>query len=36
MRTIAVPNPQYPPGKSALAEADLVLGSIRELTHEVV
>jgi HAD superfamily hydrolase (TIGR01509 family) len=36
MRTIAVPNPQYPPADSALAEADLVLGSIRELTPEVL
>jgi HAD superfamily hydrolase (TIGR01509 family) len=36
MRTIAVPNPQFPPAESALAEADLVLGSIRELTPEVV
>jgi HAD superfamily hydrolase (TIGR01509 family) len=36
MRTIAVPNPRYPPAEAALAEADLVLASIRELTPEVV
>ena len=36
MRTIAIPNPRYPPAEDALAESDLVLGSIDELTPEVV
>jgi HAD superfamily hydrolase (TIGR01509 family) len=36
MRVIAVPNPHFPPGEEALAAADVVLGSIRELTPEVV
>ncbi len=36
MRVIATPNPRYPPGDDALAEADVVLESIRELTVEVV
>ncbi len=36
MRVLAVPNPHFPPGDSALADADLILGSIAELTHEVV
>jgi HAD superfamily hydrolase (TIGR01509 family) len=36
MRVVAVPNPSYPPGDEALAEADVVLGSIHELVPEVV
>ena len=36
MRVVAVPNPSYPPGDDALASADAVLGSIAELTVEVV
>jgi HAD superfamily hydrolase (TIGR01509 family) len=36
MRVIAIPNPSYPPGDDALAEADLVLGSLAELTPEAV
>ena len=36
MRVIAIPNASYPPGDEALAEADVVLGSLAELTPEVV
>ena len=36
MRTIAIPNPRYPPAEHALAQADLVLDSVDELTAEVV
>ncbi len=36
MRVIAIPNPSFPPGDEALAEADLVLGSLAELTPEAV
>jgi HAD superfamily hydrolase (TIGR01509 family) len=36
MRTIAIPNPVYPPGPDALAAADVVLATIDELTAEVV
>lgn len=36
MRVIAIPNERYPPGEEALAEADVVLGSISELTPAVV
>jgi HAD superfamily hydrolase (TIGR01509 family) len=36
MRVIAVPNERFPPGAEALAEADVVLGSISELTPDVV
>ena len=32
MRTIAIPNPHYPPHEDALAAADVVLASIEELT----
>jgi HAD superfamily hydrolase (TIGR01509 family) len=33
MLCVAIPNPEFPPGE-AVAEADLVLGSIDELTDE--
>ena len=36
MHVVAVPNPSYPPGDEALAAADVVLGSIAELTVEMV
>jgi HAD superfamily hydrolase (TIGR01509 family) len=36
MRVIAIPNERFPPGEEALAEADVVLGSIRELTPATV
>jgi HAD superfamily hydrolase (TIGR01509 family) len=32
MRVIAIPNPSYPPDDEALAQADVVLGSLSELT----
>ena len=32
MRCIAIPNPHFPPGDEALAEADVVLHSLAELT----
>jgi HAD superfamily hydrolase (TIGR01509 family) len=36
MRVIAIPNERFPPEEEALAEADVVLGSISELTPAVV
>jgi HAD superfamily hydrolase (TIGR01509 family) len=36
LRVIAVPNREFPPGPEALAAADVVLGSLDELTSEVV
>ncbi len=36
LRVLAVPNPHFPPADEALAEADVVLASIAELTPEVV
>jgi HAD superfamily hydrolase (TIGR01509 family) len=36
MRVVAIPNPSYPPDDAALAEADVVLGSISELTPESI
>jgi HAD superfamily hydrolase (TIGR01509 family) len=36
MRVVAIPNRRYPPDAEALAEADLVLESLRELTPEAV
>ena len=36
MRVVAIPNASYPPGDDALARADVVLGSLAELTPEVV
>jgi HAD superfamily hydrolase (TIGR01509 family) len=35
MRVVAIPNPAYPPDEAALADADVVLRSIDELTPEV-
>jgi HAD superfamily hydrolase (TIGR01509 family) len=36
MRVIAIPNPHFPPGEEALAEADIVLRSLTELTPETI
>jgi HAD superfamily hydrolase (TIGR01509 family) len=36
MRVIAVPNPHFPPDEEALADADVVLHSISELTPDVI
>ena len=36
MRVVAIPNPTYPPDDDALAQADVVLGSLSELTAESV
>jgi HAD superfamily hydrolase (TIGR01509 family) len=36
MRVIAMPNPHFPPGKEALALADVTLGSLAELTPSTV
>jgi HAD superfamily hydrolase (TIGR01509 family) len=36
MRVVAIPNPSFPPGDDALTNADLVLGSLDELTPEAV
>jgi hypothetical protein len=36
MRVIAIPNPSFPPGDDALANAVLVLRSLDELTPEAV
>lgn len=36
MRVIAIPNASFPPDDEALAEADVVLGSLDELRPEVV
>jgi HAD superfamily hydrolase (TIGR01509 family) len=36
MRVVAIPNASYPPDGDALAHADVVLGSLAELTPEVV
>ena len=36
MRVLAIPNSSYPPDDEALAQADVVLGSISELTAENV
>jgi HAD superfamily hydrolase (TIGR01509 family) len=36
MRVLAIPNPSYPPGDEALADADVVLGSLAEFTPETV
>jgi HAD superfamily hydrolase (TIGR01509 family) len=36
MRVLAIPNPTFPPGEDALAEADVVLPSLAELKPETV
>jgi HAD superfamily hydrolase (TIGR01509 family) len=36
MRVIAIPNPSYPPDDEALAQADVVIRSLDELTTDVV
>jgi hypothetical protein len=36
MRVVAIPNRVYPPGEDALALADVVLGSLADLTPAVV
>jgi hypothetical protein len=36
MRVLAVPNPHFPPDEEAVAQADVVLRSVDELTPEVV
>ncbi len=36
MRVIALPNPQFPPGDDALAQAHVVIRSPEELTQELV
>jgi HAD superfamily hydrolase (TIGR01509 family) len=36
MVVIALPNPHFPPEEEAVAQADLVLASIRELTPDVI
>jgi HAD superfamily hydrolase (TIGR01509 family) len=33
---VAIPNPHYPPDDDALAEADVVLTSIRDLTPDII
>jgi HAD superfamily hydrolase (TIGR01509 family) len=36
LRVVAIPNTRYPPGEDALADADLVVRSLEELTPERV
>lgn len=36
MRVVAVPNPTYPPDRDALTQADAVIGSLDELTPELL
>jgi HAD superfamily hydrolase (TIGR01509 family) len=36
MRVVAIPNPSYPPDEHALAEADVVLDSISQLTPKSI
>ena len=36
MRVIAIPNPSYPPDADALAQADVLIRSLEELTAELV
>ena len=36
MRVIVIPNRRYPPGEEALAEADVALESISELTPAAI
>jgi HAD superfamily hydrolase (TIGR01509 family) len=35
-RVVAIPNPSFPPDEEALAEADVVVSSLGELTPEVI
>jgi HAD superfamily hydrolase (TIGR01509 family) len=36
LRVVAIPNPHYPPGEDVLADADVVLGSLDELTPAAI
>ena len=36
MRVVAIPNPHFPPDDEAMGQADVVLGTIDELTPELV
>jgi hypothetical protein len=36
MRVIAIPNPRFPPPEDVLAEADVVLDGIGDLSPELV
>jgi hypothetical protein len=36
MRVVALPNAHFPPDDATLAQADLVLGSIAELSVEAI
>jgi len=36
MRMVALPNPRYPPAENALEQADEIIGSLAELTPEVM
>jgi len=36
LRVVAIPNREFPPGQAALAAADVVLGSLDELTPEAI
>jgi len=36
MRVVAIPNPSYPPDAGALAQADVTISSLAELTPELV
>ena len=36
MRVVAIPNPSFPPCEKALAQSDLMLGSLAELTPDTV
>jgi HAD superfamily hydrolase (TIGR01509 family) len=36
LRVVAIPNPSFPPDDAALAEADVVLGSLGELTPAAI
>jgi HAD superfamily hydrolase (TIGR01509 family) len=36
MRVVAIPNPSYPPDEEALAQADVVIRSLDELTPELI
>ena len=36
MRVIAIPNPSYPPDEDSLAQADVMIASLDELTPELV